>query len=203
MPATPLPPWWDGLRPADGEVHAVARLAGVLALAGIPLGVLWWLIAPRRQYDVGVEGAFAIEAESEAAVGSDGYFMLLTGVLALVAAALAWRLVRHRGPLVAVGLAAGLLLGGFVTWTVGSLLGSGPSAADLEEIGATVLGPLTLRAQGALAVGPFLAVAAYSVFACFTPRDDLRRGRRESVGRAGDGQLDQRDGDGGQRADEQ
>lgn len=198
-PSGPVPSWTDGLRPVAGEVASVVRLGGLLLLTGFPLGFLWWFVAPRRQYDVGVEGAFAIEPESEAAVGSDGWFMLLTGVLSLVAALTAWRFLRHRGPLVAVGLAGGMLLCGLLTWFVGSLLGPGPSAAELAMVGNTVLGPLELRAQAVLVVGPFLAVAGYLLGACFTARDDLGRAASPppaSVGRARDAELDEGHGHG-------
>lgn len=195
-PAAPFTPWYDGLRPAAGELAALLRVAGLLAVAGLPLGVLWWLVAPRREYLVAEEGAFAVAPESEAAVGSDGWFLLLTGLLSLLAAFLAWRRLRHRGPLVPAALVAGLLVCGFVTWGVGSMLGPGPSATDLTEIGATVLGPLGLRARGVLLVAPFLAVIGYLLGVCFTPRDDLARADRPSVGRARHAQLDQRDGDG-------
>lgn len=172
--AVPVQRWYAGLRPTAGEAASAVRLVVVLALAGVPLGLLWWAVAPRRAYEVAEQGAFAIVPESEAAVGSDGWLMVLTGVLALVATALAWRRQAHRGPLVPVGLALGMLLCGLLTWQVGALLGQGPSAAALAEIGSIVLGPVELRAYGVLVVAPFLAVAGYLFAVCFTPRDDLR-----------------------------
>jgi len=193
--AVPLPAWYAGLRPAAGELATVVRLGGLLMLTGLPLGVLWWFRAPRRAYLVAEEGAFAIVPESEAAVGSDGWFLLLTGVVAALAALVSWRFLRHRGPLVTAALAAGMLLCGLATWFVGSLLGAGPSAAELTAVGDIVLGPLELRAHGVLVVGPFLAVAGYLLGACFTARDDLSRSGA-SVGRTGDAELDQGHGDG-------
>lgn len=195
VPAVAVPPWYAALRPAAGELAMVVRLGGLLMLTGLPLGVLWWLLAPRRQYDVGVEGAFATVPESEAAVGSDGWFLLLTGVVAVLAALVSWRFLRHRGPLVTVGLAAGMLLCGLVAWFVGSLLAPGPSAAELAAVGNSVFGPLGLRARGVLVAGPFLAVAGYLLGACFTARDDLGRSGG-SVGRARHAEFDQRYGDG-------
>ncbi len=172
--AVPVRPWYHGLRPAVGEAAAAARLALLLLLAGLPVGVLWWVLAPRRAYDVAAEGAFAVVPDSEAAVGADGWFVILTGVLALAAAAVAWRREEYRGPQMAVGLAVGMLLCGLLTWQVGALLGPGPSAAALEDSGAVVLGPLGVRAYGVVVAGPFLAVAGYLLAVCFTPRDDLR-----------------------------
>lgn len=172
--ADPVTPWFQGLRPSAGEILVATRLLIGLLLVGIPLGVLWWLAAPRRSYAVSAEGAFAIVPESEAAVGSDGWFMLLTAAVALVAAVVAWRREAQRGPLIAAALAVGTLLCGLVTWQVGGLLGPRPSAEELAEIGAVVLGPLGLRAYGVLVVGPFLAVSGYLLAVCFAPRDDLR-----------------------------
>ncbi|MBA2389976.1 MAG: hypothetical protein H0V67_06925 [Geodermatophilaceae bacterium] len=180
-PASPVRQWSHDLRQAAGEVATSARLALVLFLAGIPVGVAWWLLAPRRAYEVTADGAFAVVPDSEAAVASDGWLLLLTGLLALVAAAVAWRQEAQRGPLMAVGLAIGMLACGLLSLLVGALLGPGPSAAALEETGAVVLGPLGLRAYGVLVVGPILAVAGYLLAVCFTPRDDLRAPGRQQA----------------------
>lgn len=181
-PVAPTLSWAYGLRPQAGEAAAAVRLAGLLLLSGLPLGVVWWLVAPRRAYLVGAEGAFAVVPESEAAVGSDGWFMALTGVVALAAAFVAWRVLRHRGPLVLLALAGGTLLSGLLTWFMGGLLGAGPTVAELADIGRTVHGPLQLRAHGSLTVAPFLAVAGYLIGACFTTRDDLGRPALPSTG---------------------
>lgn len=176
-PAVPVLPWSHSLRPSAGEVAAAVRVAIVLLLAGLPLAVLWWALAPRREYAVSAEGAFAVVPESEAAVGTDGWFMLLTGAVALVGAAVVWRRGLRRGPVILLGLAAGMLLCGLLAWQLGSLLAPRPSAAELADVGAVVLGPLGLRAHGVLVVGPFLAVAGYLLAVCFTPHDDLRPSR--------------------------
>jgi len=201
-PARPSLPWHASLQPAGGEFEAGARLTGFLLLAGIPLGVLWWLVAPRRSYRVAEEGAFAIEPDSEAAVGADGWFMLLTGAVAVIAVVLVWRYARVRGPVVAVALALGPLFCGLVTWLVGVLLGPGPTAAELADLGAVVLGPLELRAHGALVIAPFLAVGGYLLGVCFTASDDLGRADR-SVRRARRAELDQRHRHRVELADEQ
>lgn len=150
-------------------------MAVPLAVAGIPLGVLWWLVAPRRAYAVTDSGAFAVVPESEAAIGADGWFLILTGVLGLIVAAAAWRWRGRRGPLMPLALAVGSAVGGILTWQTGALLGPGPSTAALHDVGTVVLGPLGLRAYGALVIAPFVAVAGYLCAVCFTPRDDLGR----------------------------
>lgn len=201
-PAQTPAPWHAALRPAAGELAAGIRLAGFLLLSGLPVGMLWWLLAPRRSYRVAEQGAFAIEPDSEAAVGADGWFMLLTGVVAILAVILVWRYARVRGPVVVLALAVGTLLCGLATWQVGELLGRGPTAAALADLGAVVLGPLELRAYGALVVAPFAAVGSYLLGVCFTASDDLGRADR-SVGRARRAELDQRHRYRAELADEQ
>ncbi len=175
-PAVHRTSWAQALRSRPGEVRAAARLTLALLLTGIPIGVIWWLIAPRRAYRVAADGAFAVVGESEAAVGTDGWLMVLTAVAGLLAGSLVWWRATHRGPGLPVALAVGMALSGTVASIVGGLLGHGPSAAQLAEIGNTVYGPLVLRAQAVLVVGPFLAVSAYLLAVCFTGNDDLSRG---------------------------
>lgn len=172
-PAVLPPPWHASLRPAPGERTRSLRLASWLFLVGIPVGVGWWLVAPRRSYRVSADGAFATVSESEAAVGSDAWLLFILTVVGLGAAAFAWWRVRPRGPLVPVALAVGMLGCGLLAWLSGSLLGQGPSAADLADIGAVVVGPLELGAPGVLTVGPLVAVAGYTIGVGFTRRDDL------------------------------
>ncbi len=201
-PTVAAVPWYSALRPATGELAAGVRLTGILLLVGLPLGVLWWLVAPRRSYRVAEEGAFAIQPDSEAAVGADGWFMLLTGVVAVLAVVVVWRYGRVRGPVVVLALALGTLLCGLFTWQVGVLLGGGPTAAALADLGAVVLGPLELGAHGALVIAPFIAVGGYLLGVCFTASDDLGRADA-SVRRARRAEFDQRNGHGAELADEE
>lgn len=171
--AGPATPWHASLRPGPREIARSTRLASLLCLVGLPVGLLWWLVAPRRAYEVTADGAFAVVSESEAAVGSDGWLLLMLTVVAVVSAAAAWWGVRPRGPFVPIGLAVGMVGCGLLAWLTGSLLGPGPTAADLSDVGTEVLGPLQLGAIGVLVVGPFVAVAGYAFGVCLTRRDDL------------------------------
>ena len=47
------------MRPARPELSQALRMAGLLSLVGLPVGLLWWLIAPRRQYEVRADGELA------------------------------------------------------------------------------------------------------------------------------------------------
>lgn len=198
--AIPVAPWYAAVRPGPGDVPAAARLVLGLLLAGIPVGLAWLGLAPRREFLVAEQGAFAVENDSEAAVAGDGWFLLLTVAVAIGAAVVAWRWRRHRGPVMPVALAVGTALTGVVAWLTGSVLGPGPTPSELAEIGGIVRSPLELRAYGVLVVAPFVAVVGYLVAACFTPGDDLDR--TDSVRGVADHQLGQRDGYGVQPPEE-
>jgi hypothetical protein len=89
--------------------------------------------------------------------------------------AAAWFLRRRRGVATIVALPLGAVLAATVAWQLGQLLGSGPSAAELEEVGSQVTTSLTLGSLPALAVAPFTAIAAYLVAVLYAPDDGLGR----------------------------
>jgi len=178
--AVAVAPWYAGLRPRTGEVGVAVRLALALAGAGIPAGLLWLGLAPRREYEV-VDGGFApLEPQSEALIGADGWLLIITGLIAVVAVGLVWRLVPVRGVGIVVGLATGMVATSVVTWQVGQWLGSGPSEEQLAQMGAIVTPALQLRATPVVVMGAFVATVGYLVLVCFAPRDDLQRRSRVS-----------------------
>lgn len=154
---------------------AAVRLVLALAATGVPVGLLWLVLAPRREYEV-VEGGFqAIEPQSEAMIGADAWLTILTAIMGVAVAVLVWRFVGARGVSVVVGLAAGMVLASVVAWQIGELLGGSPSETQTAQIGAIVAPPLQLRAVPVLIIGAFLATLSYLVLVSFAPRDDLRR----------------------------
>lgn len=176
-----VPAWYDGLRVTEGEIGSALRLVVVLTAAGLPAGLLWLALAPRRAYEV-VEGGFrAVEPQSEALIGADGWLLIVSGVLGVLAAGLVWRYTRVRGVGIVLGLAAGTVLATVVAWQVGEWLGSGPSEAQMAEFGAIVTPALQLRAIPVLVIGAFLATLSYLVIVCFASRDDLCRSRSEQL----------------------
>lgn len=157
------------------------RLVLALAATGVPLGLLWLILAPRREYEV-VDGGFrAVEPQSEAVIGADAWLTILAGVLGVVVAGLVWRFLRARGVSIVVGLAAGMVLASVVAWQIGEWLGSGPSEAQTSQIGMIVAPALQLRAIPVLVIGAFLATLTYLIVVCFAPRDDLERTHTDSV----------------------
>jgi len=176
-----VPPWYEGLRVTRAELRSALRLALGLAVAGLPIGLLWLALAPRRQYEV-VDGGFrAVEPQSEALIGADGWLLILTGALGVVVAGLAWRFVRVRGVGVVLGLAIGMLLAAVVAWQTGELLGTGPSEEQTAQLGSIVAPAVQLRAIPVLVIGAFLATLTYVVVACFAANDELHRRQLAAV----------------------
>ncbi len=175
--AVTVAPWYAGLRITAHEVRTGLRLVLGLAAGGIPVGVLWLALAPRREFEV-VDGGFrAVEPQSEALVGADGALLILTGLLGVLAAGLVWRFGRIRGVSIVLGLAMGMLAAAITAWQTGEWLGSGSSAAQVAEIGAIVTPALQLRAVPVLVSGAFIATLGYLVVVSFAPNDELTRRR--------------------------
>jgi hypothetical protein len=151
-------------------------LTGVLLLAGLPAGLLWWALAPRAQFEVTEDGAVVIGRPSaELLVADDAVFTLVLAGLGLLAGIVAWRLRRRRGVGTVLALALGPLLAGLLARLVGEALGAGPTAEQLADVGAQVTTALTLNSTASLAVGPFTAVLVYVLAALFAASEDLDR----------------------------
>lgn len=150
-----------------------AVVFGGTTLLGVPLGALWWLVAPRVQVTVASRGAVHYPP-SEAVFAGEGYYAvmmitagLLTGYLGYLAQ---YRLARrHRLDLrlpVLFGLVFGAFAGSFAAWGTGAGLDAGPAhgALLLAGSGDTVQAGLALRAHSALLLWPFATALQYGVF---------------------------------------
>ncbi|MFF3210517.1 hypothetical protein ACFYYB_07625 [Streptomyces sp. NPDC002886] len=149
---------------SPSDIRDGAAIALVLGVAGVLLGLLWVWLAPRVQYVSNGEAVFLRDTESEARIGADGTFLLLSvgfGVLSAVAVFL-WR--RSGGAAQVVGLAVGSVFAALVGWRVGLWLG--PSS-DLVAVarkagkGVPFDAPLELLAHGALLGWPMAAVVVH------------------------------------------
>jgi hypothetical protein len=170
--AEPAPQQWP---PTRGETRAVAIIIGVLAVVGVLLAVVWWQIAPRLAFRVTADGPVPVTVEQEEFFAVDGWFILLTLPVGVLAPFLLWRFRSVRGPFALIGLAVGGIAGTVLTWRLGLLLGPTPTAADLKQVGATVYPALRLHATVALVIEPIVAVAAYLLRVGFASRPDLGR----------------------------
>jgi hypothetical protein len=152
-------------------VYIGGWVVAALALVGVPLGLIWQAVSPRSAGLVLQSGAI-IPDETEALIGADGWFALLTGVVGLIAALVVWTRRSWRGPATVVALALGGVVGALVTALVGHVTGGGQSTG---RAGALITLPVSLHATGLLFFQAAVAVLVYGLLVAFTTRDDLGR----------------------------
>jgi hypothetical protein len=152
-------------------VYIGGWVVAALALVGVPLGLIWQAVSPRSAGLVLQSGAI-IPDETEALIGTDGWFALLTGVVGLIAALVVWTRRPWRGPATVVALALGGVVGALVTALAGHLTGGGQSTG---KAGALITLPVSLHATGLLFFEAAIAVLVYGLLVAFTTRDDLGR----------------------------
>jgi hypothetical protein len=151
-------------------------LVVVLALVGLPAGVLWWLLAPRADYRITADGPVALgQPSEELVVADDAVLVLVLAGIGLLCGGAAWWLRRRRGVATVFALAIGGTLTAVVAWQMGEMLGTPPTAAELAEVGNVVTTSLTFGSLPGLAVAPFAAVLAYLVGVLYVAEDDLNR----------------------------
>jgi LPXTG-motif cell wall-anchored protein len=167
---------WRGRRELRADLRSSVLLVLGLALAGLPAGLLWWALAPRADFRITDAGPTVIGHPSqELLVGDDVVFVLVVAGLGLLAGAAAWFLRRRRGVATVVALALGATAAAVLAWQLGEVLGVGPTAAQLADVGARVTTPLRLGSLPALAMAPFAAVLAYVVPVVVAREDGLGR----------------------------
>jgi hypothetical protein len=168
---------WSAWREIGGDLRVAAVIVSVLAVSGFLVGLLWWLLAPRADFRITADGPAAIgNPSAEIFAAADAIFAVLMAGLGLLAAVLAWSLLRRRrGIATLLALAVGTGAAGAIAWQLGELLGPAPTKAQLVDVGGRVTTALALHSPPALAVGPFFAVLVYLACALFTRRDDLGR----------------------------
>ncbi|WP_449481664.1 hypothetical protein [Streptomyces avidinii] len=173
----PLPSASPSSEPAvsPADIRDGAAIALVLGVSGVLLALLWAWLAPRVQYVSNGEAVFLKNTESEARIGADATFFLLStglGVLSAVAVFL-WR--RRGGVPQVVGLAVGSAFAALVGWRAGLWLGpSSDLAAVARRVGKGVPfdAPLELMAHGTLLAWPMAAVIVHlALTALWGPRE--------------------------------
>ncbi|PRY50559.1 LPXTG-motif cell wall-anchored protein [Geodermatophilus tzadiensis] len=176
--AAAAPARWGGWRAElRSDLRGAAVWAGLLALSGLPAGLLWVWLAPRARFEVVEGGAVPVGRPSaELLVGDDAVLVLVLAGLGLLAGGVAWAVRRRRGLAWLLATALGTALAGVLAWRLGEGLAPGPTAAQLADVGARVTTGLELSSLPALAVAPFCALLVYVVAALFASSDDLGRG---------------------------
>ncbi|HEY1175624.1 MAG TPA: DUF2567 domain-containing protein [Phytomonospora sp.] len=141
---TPPPAVSVPKRPLGREFAFGGLVLGVLAVVGIPLGLLWQAVAPRVEL-VATEGGFRYTTESpEGYAGDDGMFTFLGLGLGVLAAIAVWALLRrHRGPVQVAALVLGSIAAQVVAWRFGEWWGriGFESMLDNAQPGAHVFRP--------------------------------------------------------------
>jgi hypothetical protein len=163
------------------DLRFAAVVVLVLAVIGAVLGLVWAAWSPPGPAAAVFGGGKFEPEDNEAFVAGDGRFLVIAAAAGLVAGLIVWRRVGRRGPLVALALGVGGLLGALLTELLGHVSGGGsftgkrfPSGdGTTHEITAHL--PLSLHAQGLLFVEPALAALVYGLLVAFAVRDDLGR----------------------------
>ncbi|QKW17397.1 DUF2567 domain-containing protein [Verrucosispora sp. NA02020] len=162
-----------------------------MGLLGIPLGLLWAVLAPATPViKSGPTQAVYGQAQPEQPIAADGWFSLLGLGFGVLAALVVWLVLRrYRGPVGLVVVVAGGLAAALVAWQVGRriglsgyerLLDSAPDGtrlakpADLRAGGIEmVLGVLPVP-HGNLLLAAFGAAVAYTLLAGWSRWPSLR-----------------------------
>ena len=181
------------------ETRVAGAVVGGLAGLGAVLGLVWaWWSGPQQRAYVITPGRLYPFDEVETMAGADGRYLVLVAVTGLLAGGvLYWGRRDARGPVVALALGVGGLVGAALTWWVGYLVGGGTYDGAAKTIIKHL--PLTLHMHGLLLIEPAFAVLVYGMSAAFAVSDDLGRPdpdrERLLVGRRGYPQYGGGDGD--------
>lgn len=159
-----------------GDLRAAGAVGGVLAVLGVLAGLVWGLASPHSLGYVARPGV-VIPNETEQFIGADGRFVLITAIIGLVAGAVCWAWRARRGPVLAVGLAGGGVVGAVLTALVGHLVAGGHGSGAVNS---RLTLPITLHAGGLVALEAGLALLVYLAGTLISGPDDLGRSGTEA-----------------------
>lgn len=145
------------------ELRAGIGVALGVLVTGVPIGVLWWLVAPLPRLVVRANGIYLTEGETEVAVAADGWFAVCSLTAGLVVALVVFARIRRSRVGALLGLAVGGLLAAVVAWRLGAWLGPGSIRSSAKGLAdqARFNGPLELSAKGVLFTWPIASVVAF------------------------------------------
>lgn len=149
-----------------GPLRIVTHIAVASVVAGILMGVLWWLLAP-DVHGVVVDGGLGTDSrEGQKLFELDAVFTLVgAGVGVLMG--IVFTVWHRRNPVtVLVALVAFGVIGSLIAQFAGGLLGPSGDVTGLAD-GAERLFPLRLEAQAALLAWPMVAVVVAAIIALF------------------------------------
>jgi hypothetical protein len=154
-------------------VRAGIYLVLALAVLGALLGLLWQWWSPPGPLGYVVAPHAIQPDETEAFIAGDGRFAVICAGAGLLAGLVTWLRTSTRGPVTAVALGVGGLLGSYLTSVVGHALaggtGNGKTNTLLQHL------PLSVHMRGLFLLEATVAVLVYGVCASFAADDDLGR----------------------------
>lgn len=155
------------------QLGAGALVCAAVAALGLPLGLLWWAIAPRAEVTVVRAGEYAPYPVSQAMFASEGYFVVIAAAAGLLcghgAYLVQYRLARGGTQDLRMACLLGTAFGGaaasLLLWGVGAGLDASAFRQALEaaQPGEAVEAGLRLQALAALVVWPFVGVLQYGL----------------------------------------
>jgi hypothetical protein len=171
--------WWRELRPA-------LVVAAAVAASGLPLGLLWYALAPKVRLVMVGTTPYPVDPEPEGYVADDGWFVLIGFGAGVLAAIVVWILARrHRGPAMLAAVTLGGVAAGLLAAWLGSRFGLSEylrlrahAAPGTQFTRPPMLSSAHLRRWPPRADGPVLmqalaGAAVYTLLASFHPSADL------------------------------
>lgn len=158
------------------QLRVPGFVIATLAVLGALLGLVWQAWSPAGPLGAVLRAGVQPD-ETEAWAAGDGRYALITAAVGLIAGLVAWYLTTSRGPVMAVALAVGGLVGAALTALVGwAVRGSGPDFRCGTDTGRCISHlPLTVHMHGLWFAEGVIAVLVYSLLAAFARDDDLGR----------------------------
>lgn len=157
-----------------GDLIAGTSVAAIVAVLGLPVGLLWAAVAPRALVVFGSDGPDLVDDQTKAFIGADAWFLLITGVVGIVCGVLAFRFAgRRHGVLTALGVAVGSLAAGWIAARVGHQVGlaAWQSARAANTAGSTARLYLRIRATGVEAAWALAAELTFLARVAYLPRE--------------------------------
>lgn len=195
-PSEPAPGWIlpePASPPPDPTRPTVAVLAGIavaVAALGVPLGLLWSVVAPDVPMLVTDSDPVFAEPQPEQLVAADGWFAVLAVPVGVLAGAGVWFAARRaRGTPGLVTLTAGGIGAGLLAWWLGRHVGladfratraaaePGTRLARPPDLGVAEVGWWPPHALGVVLVPALAAAATYTLLAAWSRYPALRPGQ--------------------------